>query len=150
MTPSQTGSTAVDRIGRSDEQGPGTGREIAEVLADPDTEQAMQRGEDGDDRLAGRVPGRSVRRRDVAAGELRHGERPAHQAEALDQRRDDPDRDRQAGERRRRAEDHGEQDGQRHHREGAEQQRLPAQDQPGATGGEPSQDLVGVRRRMSG
>ena len=70
------------------------------MLADADAEQSVERGEHDLDRLAGGVTLRAVGRRDVAPRQFRHGERPADEPEALDERRRGPDDDRQDGQRR--------------------------------------------------
>jgi hypothetical protein len=78
------------------------------MLADPHTEQAMKDRESQRD-----CPPRGLSVRpfgaDLAARELRHGERPAHEAEHLDERRSCPDDDRERRERRRCCEEDREQ-----------------------------------------
>ena len=143
-TPSHDGRTAVDDDRGRHQQRPQPGEQVPEVLADADPEQPVERGEHDLDGLARGVTLRAVGRRDVASRQLRDRERPAHQTQALDDRRGRPDDDRQDGQRRRRRQDDGEQRRQRQHQERADQQRLPAQDQPGAAGDEPPQDLVGL------
>ena len=81
--------------------------------------------------------------RHVATRQLRDGIRPANETERLDERGDRPDDDRQHGQGRPGAERDREQGRQRQHRQGAHHEGMPAQDQPGATGVEPTQDRVG-------
>ena len=70
------------------------GQQVAEVLADPHAEQSIQGREDDADSRARRVALRTDGRGNVPASELRDGERPAHEAEGLDERRARPDDDR--------------------------------------------------------
>ena len=83
--PSQPGSTAVDRIDAATSSVHEAGEEVAEVLADAHAEQAVERREHHLDRASRRVALGALGG-DVAAGQLRHRERPAHESERLDQR----------------------------------------------------------------
>src|SRR5687768_2748902 len=82
--PRRDGGCRHDR-GRG-EDGPRAREQIAQVLADADTQEPMQRREHDLDRLP---RGRGVRALGgpVATGELGYGERPADEAQCLDQGR---------------------------------------------------------------
>ena len=143
MRPSHPGEDRRREDRCCDQERPDAGQQVSEVLPDPDAEQTMERRERDLDRATRRRGVRAIGGH-VATGQLRDGERPAHEPERLHQRRGRAHDDGGRGERRRSAQRHGQQRNEGEHREGAQQQRLPAQDQPGPAGGEPSQDLVGL------
>ena len=117
-------------------------QQVAEVLPHADAQQPVERGERDDHRLAGRVARGSRRCRDVAARQLGHAVRPAHQAERLDERCRRTEHDREHAQRGRRGEGHGQHGRQRQHRQRAQEQELPAKEEAGTAGGEAAQDLV--------
>jgi hypothetical protein len=118
------------------------------MLADGDAEIAVEGLKDDVDGLAARRAGVWFGDR---AGEVRHEERPAHEAEELDDRREYADRrgdgqERAVGVRDRAREQH-DQRGQEH---GGERECPPQPDQRGAGGAEGGEDFPVDRRRMSG
>jgi hypothetical protein len=77
-----------------------------------------------------------------SGGQLGHAVRPAHQAERLDEGGGHAEHNRERAQCRWRGEGHGKDGRQREHRQGAEEQELPAKKEAWTTGGEAAQDLV--------
>ena len=94
--PSQRGQHGGRQDRGRHQQRPQAGEQVAEVLADAHAEQPVQGREDDLDRRAGSRRHRVRPARDVAASQLRDGERPAHETERLDEGRGRPDDDREA------------------------------------------------------
>ena len=79
---------------------------------------------------------------DVATGQLGNSERPAYEAERLDERSRHPDHEHGGSQRGGRGKDYREKCHQRQHRERTPEERLPSQDKPSPAGGETPEYLV--------